>query len=81
MDATKYFRAQSNWVTFWRAQDLEIPSFSGFLGMTDGPYLHRRKPNRDYTMMIRASAVRKVEKLASPYWYLFLKTYQIRKQL
>ncbi|SRR6266852_195360 len=74
IDSSKYFRAQSHWVAFWRQQDLNIPSFGNFLGLTKGVVIHGRK----HTMMLRASAVRKVEKLASPYWYAILKAYQVR---
>ena len=80
IDSVKYFAAQSNWVTFWRAQDVEIPNFGKFLGLSQGPVLHTRIKRDHYTLKIRASAVKKIEKLASPYWYTFLKAYQIRKQ-
>jgi len=79
IDSEKYFTAQAHWVSYWKMQGVPIPHFGKFLGMSDGPLLHLRKPNRRYTLKIRASAVRKIEKLASPHWYTILKTHQIRK--
>lgn len=79
IDSEKYFKAQSRWCMFWKQQNVKIPNFGNFLGMSNGPLLHQRKPNRMYTLKIRASAARKVEKLTSPYHYTFLKAYQIRK--
>lgn len=80
IDCEKYFNAQTNWVVFWAQQTLKVPSFGQFLGLTGGPLLHRRHRNRRYTMKLRASAVRKIEKLSGPHWYALLKAYQIRKQ-
>ena len=81
IDSEKYFNAKANWVTFWTKQSMVIPDFGKFLGLSSGPVLHKRKPNRRYTLKIRASAVRKIEKLASPHWYTILKAHQVRKQL
>jgi len=80
IDSEKYFNAQANWVMFWAKQNMIIPDFGEFLGLSGGPVLHKRKPNRRYTLKIRASAVRKIEKLTSPHWYTILKAHQIRKQ-
>jgi len=78
IDSEKYFDAQANWKTFWGQQGKSIPDFAKYLGLTGGPLLHKRLPNRKYTLMLRASAVRKIEKLSSPYHYTFLKAYQVR---
>ena len=80
IDSEKYFNAQAHWVSYWASQGMEVPSFGKFLGLSGGPVLHTRKPNKRYILKMRASAVKKVEKLASPYWYTILKAYQIRKQ-
>lgn len=80
IDCEKYFEAQTNWIIFWAQQNLPAPSFGRFLGLTKGPLLHRRKPNRIYIFKVRASAVRKIEKLSGPHSYTLLKAYQARKQ-
>lgn len=72
--ATDYWNAFNGYHAYY-SMKLSAPpqTFANFLGMAGDP------PIRG-TIMIRQSAVRKVQMLNSPHWYALMKAHELRKR-
>lgn len=74
VESVNYFLAQARWVAFWGNQQISIPSFANFLGLS-GELKKAKTAAIPFKFQIRQSAARKIHLLSGPHYHTVIEAY------